>query len=438
MINFFPFTNFHELNADWILKKVKEIGEGFISFTNEINRRFSDFTTENTKKVNDLSVKIDKEIEKIPDMVETNSKETLNQWKTDGTFDNIIESTYGAVKFLDNISGSKIVVLGDSLSDTKNSKSWILEFNKIVANSNITLTSYAVAGNKLSEQKKHFDSCTIKPDILLIWCGINDVRMQTPLNDIITSLDGIRTKANALNPKCQIYLMSTYKNKCLDNIADWTIPQTAYWRLYSAYATRNGWTFIDAYSSAPIISTETEALRNAFYVEKEKGYLHYTENYSKIIAEWILQIFISKSPVPLGDYKERISGSKLTTILNPTSYYKLITANSYIMYGTRSIHLHLAGTFTAPNNQLLYTKICSLPDFLKPATGSGGGFTMAYEAGGISASTAGGNKVTKCNVRESGDIALYNLPNGESTKNTEASYFFDYYIESVNTDLIYK
>ena len=86
MFNFFPYTNFHELNADWILKKITEVGEGFVNFTKEIktkfdtfttdinnsfsdftsnmNKKFTDFTNENTKKVDELSVKIDNEIEK--------------------------------------------------------------------------------------------------------------------------------------------------------------------------------------------------------------------------------------------------------------------------------------------------------------------------------------------------------------------------------------
>ena len=67
----------------------------------------------------------------------------------------------------------------------------------------------------LEQQKTKFDACTVIPDILLIWCGINDVKAQTPISSIVTSLNGIKTKVNALNPKCQIYLMSTYKNKRL-------------------------------------------------------------------------------------------------------------------------------------------------------------------------------------------------------------------------------
>lgn len=427
MFNFFPYTNFHELNADWILKKVKEVGEGFVSFTKEI-----------TEKVNNLSTKIDNEIKEIPDIVKKDTNEKLNEWKNDGTFENLIERTYGSLKFIDNISGSNIVVVGDSLSDTSRDSSWILEFRKIVANSNITVTSFAKSGDVLAQQKTKFDACTVIPDILLIWCGINDVKAQTPLSSIINSLNEIRTKVNALNPKCQIYLMSTYKNKRLDSNT-WSIPETAYWRLYSAYATKNGWTFIDAFSSAPIISTETEAIRKEFYVETSatgNNYLHYTSNYSKILAQWLLQIFISKSPIPLGDYKEKINGSLLETMFNATAAFAMIPENSYIMFGTRSAHIRLAGKFTAPNATGMYTKIGTLPNFVKPAKGNGTMFTMAYRGGGLS--STGGDYVSKCAISEDGSVYLYNIPQGRTDKNSDVAYFIDYFIEDLDIDYIYS
>lgn len=427
MFDFFPFTNFHELNADWILQKVKEVGEGFVNFTKEI-----------TEKVNNLSVKIENEIKEIPNIVKKDTNEKLNEWKNDGTFENLIEKTYGSLNFLDNISGSNIVVLGDSLSDTARASSWVLEFRKIVANANITVTSFAKSGDVLEQQKTKFDACTVIPDILLIWCGINDVKAQTPISSIVTSLNGIKTKVNALNPKCQIYLMSTYKNKRLGSNT-WKIPQTAYWRLYSSYATQNGWTFIDAFSSAPIISTETEAIRKEFYVETSatgNNYLHYTSNYSKILAQWLLQIFISKSPIPLGDYKEKIDGSLLESMFNATPAFAVQPEGCYIMYGTRSVYIRIAGKFTAPNASNLYTKIGSLPDYVKPAKGSGTGFTMAYRGGGFS--SEGGDFITKCAVSENGDVYLYNIPEGRKEKNSDVSYFIEYFLEDTALDFIYN
>lgn len=427
MFNFFPYTNFHELNADWILKKVKEVGEGFVNFTKEI-----------TEKVNNLSVKIENEIKEIPDIVKKDTDAKLNEWKNDGTFENLIEKTYGSLNFLDNISGSNIVVLGDSLSDTSRDSSWILEFRKIVANSNITVTSFAKSGDVLAQQKTKFDACTVIPDVLLVWCGINDVKAQTPLSSIINSLDGIRTKVNALNPKCQIYLMSTYKNKRLGSNT-WNIPETAYWRLYSAYATKNGWTFIDAFSSAPIISTETEAIRKEFYVETSttgNNYLHYTSNYSKILAQWILQIFISKSPVPLGDYKEKIEGSLVESMFNATAAFAVQPEGTYILFGTRSVFIRLAGKFTAPNGSKLYTKIGTLPNFVKPVKGSGTLFTIAYRGGGFS--SEGGDFVNKCAISEAGDVYLYNIPEGRTEKNSDVSYFIEYMLNDIASDFIYS
>ena len=74
------------------LKKVKEVGEGFVNFTKEI-----------TEKINNLSTKIDNEIKEIPNIVKKDTDAKLNEWKNDGTFENLIEQTYGSLNFLDNI-----------------------------------------------------------------------------------------------------------------------------------------------------------------------------------------------------------------------------------------------------------------------------------------------------------------------------------------------
>ena len=96
--------------------------------------------------------------------------------------------------------------------------------------------------------------------------------------------------------------MSTYKNK-RGMQSGWIIPQTAYWRYMSQYAIINGWTFIDGFSSAPVITPETSIMQSTFYSETNGQYLHYTAAYADILARWILSCMINQSPVPLGDYK---------------------------------------------------------------------------------------------------------------------------------------
>lgn len=397
MFNFFPYTNFHELNADWILKKVKEleksfshlseeiktkidtfasdINKSFSDFTSDMNKKFTDFTTENTKKVDELSVKINNEIEKIPDMVETNSKETLNQWKTDGTFDGLIEQTYGALNFLDDMSNKKILILGDELSTYGSTYKdrWTWTFKSILENANITLQSYATEGATLSSQATKFKTSTFAPDILIVWCGIHDVINQTDIASIHESLNTIQTKINTLNPYCKVYLFSTYKNAVLNVL----IPQTAYWRAFKSFATKNGWSFVDAFSSAPIITTAVNAIKNKFYKTTTGKYFNYSSAYAPILARWILQVLISETPTPYGNYRETINATLLNPALNFTAAITQSSSN-YVIFGTDIIKIRIIGNFTGTASS--FTTICTLPNFLKPAD-IGIRHLTAYETG---------------------------------------------------------
>ena len=436
MFNFFPYTNFHELNADWILKKITEVGEGFVNFTKEIktkfdtfttdinnsfsdftsnmNKKFTDFTNENTKKVDELSVKIDNEIEKIPDMVETNSKETLNQWKTDGTFNGLIEQTYGALNFLDDMSNKKILILGDELStygETYKDR-WTWSFKSILENANITLQSYATDGATLSSQATKFKTSTFVPDILIVWCGIHDVINQTAMSSIRDSLNAIQTKINALNPYCQVYLFSTYKNAVLNVL----IPQTAYWRAFKNFATKNGWTFVDAFSSAPIITTEVDTIKNKFYKTKTDKYFDYSSAYAPILARWILQVLISKTPTPYGTYRETINAPLLNPALNFTAAFTQSTLN-YVIFGTDIIKVRLIGNFSGTATG--FTPICTLPDFLKPANIGIRNLT-AYETG------ENGDDMFIAHVLSDGKIEIASKPinSTQPARNTNISLEF--------------
>lgn len=443
MFNFFPYTNFHELNADWILKKVKEMGENvshfleeiktkfdtfttdinnsFSDFTSNMNKKFTDFTNENTKKVDELSVKIDNEIEKIPDMVETNSKETLNQWKTNGTFDRLIEQTYGALNFLDDMSNKKILILGDELStygETYKDR-WTWSFKSILENANITLQSYATDGDTLSSQATKFKTSTFVPDILIVWCGIHDVINQTAISSIYDSLNTIQAKINALNPYCQVYLFSTYKNSVFNVL----IPQTAYWRAFKNFATKNSWSFVDAYSSAPIITTTVDAIKNKFYKTTTGKYFDYSSAYAPILAKWILQVLISKTPTPYGKYQNKIPGNLMNPAFNFTAAFAPSTAN-YIVFGTDFINMKLIGNFSGTS--ATYTTICTLPDFLKPVE-LGTHFFTAYESGD-------GDDMFKAQLLADGKIQIASIPINSTQLARNTNIFLEISIDILNNE----
>lgn len=56
--NDFPYTDFHEINLDWILNKVKEFQERIDSFEDDVLKKANDYTDSEILK---LSQKISKE-----------------------------------------------------------------------------------------------------------------------------------------------------------------------------------------------------------------------------------------------------------------------------------------------------------------------------------------------------------------------------------------
>ncbi len=418
--NKFPFTNFHEMNLDWLISTMKDLVNGYSNFTTEVTSKIKTQDNKIDTFVDDYTKKVDK----IPQLVQTETIDIMDRYRADGTFSEIIESTYGAVSYLNVLQGKNVVVLGDSLSADRNGVSWVNNL-KTMTKGVLNITNYAVSGAKLADQAEKYSSYSGKVDILVVWCGINDVRDQTSLEDVRTALESIRTKTLGLNKGCQIYLFSTYKN-LRGMKTNWIIPQTAYWRFFNQYCTSQGWTFVDLFSSAPIISTISQTMLDYYFTETNKGYLHYNEKYSPILARYILNVLVSQSPVPLGDYFERIAGTNLNANCSPvTSVFVLNTNGSYVDFGTRFIRVHIAGTFTAPNTAPQYTKILTLPSCFRPSDNSN--YAIAFRAGGVGSD--GGQYSVKALLNADGAVYLFNQYNENSSK-VAMTCFVDFEIDS--------
>lgn len=418
--NKFPFTNFHEMNLDWLISTMKDLVNGYSNFTTEVTNKIKTQDNKIDTFVDDYTKKVDK----IPQLVQTDVIDIMDRYRADGTFSEIIESTYGAVSYLNVLQGKNMVVLGDSLSADRSGVSWVNDL-KTMTKGVLNVTNYAVSGAKLAEQADKYSNYNGKVDILVVWCGINDVRDQTTLEDVRTALESIRTKTLGLNKKCQTYLFSTYKN-LRGMKTNWIIPQTAYWRFFNQYCTSQGWTFVDLFSSAPIISTISQTMLDYYFTETDKGYLHYNEKYSPILARYILNVLVSQSPVPLGDYFERINGTNLNVNCSPvTSVFSLNTNGSYVDFGTRFINVHIAGIFTAPNANPQYTKILTLPSCFRPSNNSN--YAIAFRAGGVGSD--GGQYSTKALLNADGSLYLFNQYN-ENTSKVTMTCFMDFEIDT--------
>lgn len=416
--NGFPFSNFHELNLDWIIEKVVEC----------------------VKRVDEGEENIDKGLKKIGDTLATvptvatsATYNFLNNMIDSGELGEICGDYYASVSYLDTIKNKKILIIGDSLSDETAERCWVKKFKTLVSGKNVVIRNNSHSGDALAEQWAVLQAQTdnFVPDIVIIWCGVNDVKKQTTLESLNTTLDSIRDKLQDMNIDAQVYLFSTYKNyRVLPE--QWIIPQIAYWRFYEQYAEQNGWSFVDMFANAPKISPETADLRTHFYEEKDSGFLHYTVAYSETLARYILNILCTQMSVPLGDYWERINGSYLdgAGVFNNKTEFEPNLNGSHIRFGSRFVKVRIAGTFK-PSNPASgkYVRIAKLPSYMIPASTI---YSLAFRGGGWD--EGGGANATFGTLLDSdGSICVHTLAK-EGTSYTSLTIYCDFYIFDLSTD----
>lgn len=382
--NKFPFTNFHEMNLNWIIEIVKNLKESFESLSSVVDKKLSDFQ---------------KVIDDVPAMVKTNTKSILNDWLENGTLGDVVEQTYKSVSYLNTLQDKSLLILGDSLSDPKKC-AWVTEFRKLVANINMTVTNHAVAGETLEQQAVRFEGITTKFDILFIWCGINDLAKQRSLSDMTASLDKIRAHAESINPKAQVYLVSTYKNK--RNLpTNWIIPQIAYWRLYSTYCVKYGWNYVDGFGKAPIINV-TDATTTAWCFQETPN-LHYTAEYAPILAQWFLHILSVGENMDIGRYYEHVPGANVVSGFTFTPQFTPKANGCFVDYGTDRMVVRLYGTFKPDNNVGRWVEVCTVPEVFRPSTSYL--FTLAVQEGGVS--ETGAAITCKATISSNGKVFIY-------------------------------
>ena len=91
MWNIYPYTNFHELNADWILQKIKEIYKD--------NKSLSETVKLSTALLDEKLKNVDDDIKKIlENMIET------------GELESIIANTIVPLNYLNDLENKKILI----------------------------------------------------------------------------------------------------------------------------------------------------------------------------------------------------------------------------------------------------------------------------------------------------------------------------------------
>lgn len=119
----FPYTNFHDLNLDWLLDEMKKLITEWAEYHEKLDKLYNDITD----AFNDFQAQFDAKLREYDQQyaeylatidIESEFRKAINQMIADGTFTRILEPTIGATTtaWLDaNITEPTGVVIDESL-----------------------------------------------------------------------------------------------------------------------------------------------------------------------------------------------------------------------------------------------------------------------------------------------------------------------------------
>lgn len=300
MRNKYPYTNFHELNADWILLKLKEIEETGQDNMKALEEALNGIPTTVTEKINELleSGQLAEEIEKI----------------------NL------GLSYLNALENKHILIMGDSISDTNYASryiSWVVPFMELCKNiSGCKVTNSSVSGNITLNVYTRLQTLDISDvDIIIFFVGTNDYGKQTTIggmndtnsNTYNGALNSMYNYICNTNSDAQVFFISPLPRALLTNA---TTPLLAYIRSLYNHCVKFGWHFIDAYGKRPLLTLDNAVMKAKYF---EDGSLHPSTAFGKIFAPYILSYLITRHGDSLGKYTEKLDMSSYIYTTNVTA-----------------------------------------------------------------------------------------------------------------------
>lgn len=348
LFNKFPYTNFHEVNTDWIIKEVKAVGEQVASLDNKVTKIQDDVSTQ---------------LQSINDTIAQKASEEVKRLVNEGRFDELItpaleqlgKDLQDKTQYLNTLADKSILIIGDSNSDesfTQNgnvSKHWTTELKNILSSkakgNGVTVVNRSKAGSKMEYAKTiltEINATSSRYDIIIVMLGTNDYNSNTDYATFISTLESV---AELLQPHvkakgAQVYFVSPPKR--LFNFRDKAgqTPLVVYAKSIYKHCIKWGFNFIDAWCKIPEINIENVNSRKAWLSDQ---YIHFNDAFAPIFANWILGYISTNKSDVIGDYYNKVRGVALASYFTNTDNFTFDAENSYISVGTRKTIISIRG-----------------------------------------------------------------------------------------------
>lgn len=198
-----------------------------------------------------------------------------------------------ALNAKNNISNKKILIIGDSISDSNIlANNWAVQIkNKLEADNNmVTISGISGAsvsgGEGVASLSTRFNATSKDFDIVIVQLGVNDWILNHTLGDMAGDLTLFDNALTSLTNEPEVYWILPF-----DNRDPRTTLHPLWLDIYRAYLSQvcrvYGWSIIDG-ADVPNLSIFTEASENKYFLN-DTYHLHPNEAGSALIADYVFK-----------------------------------------------------------------------------------------------------------------------------------------------------
>ena len=377
--NKFPFTNFHEVNTDWIISEVKNVLKRMDTLEDKTEADLLALA----KQIVGIQEDVDGKLNNIDATIAQKAAEEVQRLVEEGRFDELITPALeqlsrdlqekidaantaaskalvntNKTRYLDTLAGKSILIIGDSNSDesftgsggaNNITKHWTSELRNLLnsqaSGNDVTVTNKSHAGEKMEyavTQLTEINTTPVRYDIIIIMLGTNDYNGNTDYSNFVSTLNRVSTllQPHVKTKGAQVYFVSPPKRMYNFRDKDGHTPLVIYAREIYRNCITNGFNFIDAWCKIPEINLYEEESRKTWFADQ---YLHFSDLYAPIFAKWILGYLVDNRSDDIGDYYEEHRGITLSSFFTNTNNFEYDANNSDISVGSKRILVNIRG-----------------------------------------------------------------------------------------------